>query len=258
VADARERVFNVPAVVVALGATLCLIHAVRTFVLSPDQDEAVLELFAFAPLRYSAAVDVRWPGGIAADIWTFVSYAFLHASWLHLGFNLLWFVVFGTPVARRFGARRFLAFFAFTAAAGALAHLISYPGQNVPAIGASAAVIGMLAAALRFVFQPGGPIGRRRLPEDEAYRVPAAPLGAMVRDPRIIVFVLILFILSDFLARELTGNPDLQIAWQAHIGGFVAGLLGFSAFDPVLPVPPGGDDSAAQQQASKDEPSTLP
>ena len=194
-ARSREPIFNIPAVVVALTVVLCAIHAVIAYALSEQAVETVLELFAFSPLRYHTTVSSGeiLPGGVPAAIWTFVTYAFLHVNLTHLAFNLIWLVAFGTPVARRFGPWRFLAFFAFTAAAGALAHLVSHLGQDVPAIGASAAVLGMMAAAMRFVFQPGGPLGLLRLGEENTYRVPAKPLGAMLRDRRALLFVLVWF-----------------------------------------------------------------
>jgi membrane associated rhomboid family serine protease len=234
----REPIFNIPAVVVWLVAALCLIHVMVAFVLPVDMSETVLEWFAFDPLRYHATIpelDGPLPGGIPAAIWTFVTYAFLHGSLTHLGFNLIWLVAFGTPVARRFGTWRFLAFFAFTAATGALAHLISYFGEEVPTIGASAAVLGMMAAAMRFVFQPGGPLGFLRLSEAETYRVPAKPLGAMLRDRRMILFTLAWFGLNALMAMPMFSLPGVEesIAWQAHIGGFVGGLLAFAVFDPV-------------------------
>ncbi len=237
----REPVFNIPPVVLWLTACFCLIHVVVAVVLSPDWAEAVLEWFAFDPLRYhsTVALDAALPGGLPAAIWTFVTYAFLHGSWTHLGFNLIWFLAFGTPVARRFGTWRFLAFFAFTAATGALAHLISYFGENVPIIGASAGVLGMMAAAMRFTFQPGGPLGLLRLGEAETYRVPAKPLAAMLRDPRMILLVLGWFGLNALLGLPLFSMPGVEetVAWQAHIGGFVGGLIAFTAFDPAPPVP---------------------
>ena len=49
------------------------------------------------------------PGGAGAEIWTFFTYALLHADWMHLGFNAVWLLAFGSPVARRFGMPRFLA-----------------------------------------------------------------------------------------------------------------------------------------------------
>jgi membrane associated rhomboid family serine protease len=256
----REPVFNIPAVVLGLVAALCLIHVVVAFVLPEDVSETVLEWFAFDPSRYHATVpelDGPLPGGVPAAIWTFVTYAFLHGSLAHLGFNLIWLVAFGTPVARRFGTWRFLGFFAFTAATGALAHLISYFGEDVPTIGASAAVLGMMAAAMRFVFQPGGPLGYLRLSEADTYRVPAKPLGAMLRDRRMILFTLGWFGLNALMAMPMFSLPGVEesIAWQAHIGGFVGGLLAFAVFDPVKatamtengqgPDAEPGDDAAA-------------
>src|SRR5262249_35027599 len=120
-----EPIFNVPAVVSALLAVLFVIHALREWVITPEFDNELLWLFAFVPLRYdSSFIGLgAHPGGVAADVWTFVTYAFLHGSWTHLGLNAVWLLAFGTPVARRFGGARFLAFFAVTAAGGALAHL---------------------------------------------------------------------------------------------------------------------------------------
>jgi membrane associated rhomboid family serine protease len=253
----REPVFNVPPVVLWLVACLCFIHLMVAFVLPEEEAETVVEWFAFEPLRYYSTLELdgTLPGGFPADIWTFVTYAFLHGSWAHLIFNLIWLVAFGTPVARRFGTRRFLAFFAFTAATGALAHLISYFGEDVPVIGASAAVLGMMAAALRFVFQPGGPLGLLRLSEAETYRVPAKSLGGMLRDPRMLLFVLVWFGLNALVALPLFAIPGIEesIAWQAHVGGFVGGLLAFAAFDPVPPPPRTENGRGADGQASDDE-----
>jgi membrane associated rhomboid family serine protease len=236
---ARERIFNIPPVVMGLVAALSAIHLLKAFVLPMDAWEALLDLFAFDPLRYAASGGGEtWPGGIAADVWTFVTYALFHFNAVHLGFNLIWLVAFGTPVARRFGALRFLAFFAFTAAGGAFAHLITHLGQNVPAIGASAAVLGMMAAALRFVFEPDGP-----LREEGGYQAPAKPLVAMLRDRRMLLFVLAWFGLNALVALPEFAMPgvDAAVAWQAHVGGFVAGLVGFSAFDPVRPLSAGAE-----------------
>ncbi|HEY6259657.1 MAG TPA: rhomboid family intramembrane serine protease [Xanthobacteraceae bacterium] len=248
--QAREPAFNLPPVVLGLVAWLCFIHVMVALVLPVDETERLLELFAFEPLRYHAtdALEIALPGGIPAAIWTFVTYAFFHANWPHLVFNLIWLVAFGTPVARRFGAWRFLAFFVFTAAGGALAHLVTHIDDNTPAIGASAAVLGMMAAALRFVFQPGGPLGLLRLSEAETYRVPAKPLGAMLRDRRMLLFVFIWFVFNAVSALPWFAMPGIEgnVAWQAHVGGFVAGLLGFAVFDPMRGVPMREAPPAAQ------------
>jgi membrane associated rhomboid family serine protease len=235
----REPIFNVPPVVIATIAALVLVHAVRMLVLTDDQDEQFLLTFAFIPARYgAAALNGSLPGGFGAELWTFFTYAFIHADLLHIGLNLAWLLPFGTALARRFGAWRYTAFMLVTAAAGAFAHLISYPGAMVPVIGASAAISGAMAGAMRFVFQQSGPLGVFRQADNDAYRVPAVPLLVTLRDPRFLMFLAVwigLNALFGFGTVSFGGEPGQQIAWQAHIGGFFAGLILFNAFDPVVP-----------------------
>ncbi len=232
--------FNVPPVVVATVAVLLLVHALRMLVLTDAEDLRFLLTFAFIPARYGTdqVVVGSLPGGFGADLWTFFTYAFLHADLLHIGLNLAWLLPFGTALARRFGTWRYVAFMLVVAAAGAFAHLISHPGAMVPMIGASAAISGAMAAALRFVFQKGGPLGLwRGEHDDNAYRVPAASLMATLRDPRFLIFLgawIGLNALFGLGSASMIGEGQ-EIAWQAHIGGFLAGLLLFNAFDPVAP-----------------------
>jgi membrane associated rhomboid family serine protease len=241
----REPLFNIPAVVTGLLAVLVLIHAVRVYLLTNDQDIDVLLTFAFIPVRYdtSAVLGGVLPGGFGAEVWTFVTYSLLHASWTHLGVNAIWFLPFGSAVARRFGTSRFLLFYAVTAAAGAAMHLATHAGEQFPMIGASAAISGTMAAAMRFAFQHGGPLGMLRGEDDEAYRVPALPLTGVLRDSRVLLFLIVWFGMNfvfGLISLPLGGN-DQPVAWQAHIGGFLAGLLLFSWFDPVQHVPPADD-----------------
>jgi len=232
----RERIFNVPLVVVVLIVVLGVVHAYLFLALTAEQTTEFLLLFAFIPARYDATVmpDIVWPGGWAADVWTFVTYALIHGDLTHLIFNAVWLLAFGSPVARRFGPLRFLAFMTMTAAAGAAVHLATHFGELLPMIGASAAISGAMAAATRFAFQRGGPVALWRNRE-EAYRVPAAPLMASLRDRRVLAFLLVWFGINLLfgLGSIGMGGVEQAIAWQAHIGGFVAGLLAFAAFDPI-------------------------
>jgi membrane associated rhomboid family serine protease len=245
----REPLFNVPNVVMAVLALLVLVHAVRTLLLTEETDVAFLLLFAFIPVRYETTLLLggQFPGGWGAEIWTFVSYSLIHADLTHLGFNAVWLLAFGSAVARRFGAVRFLVFFAVTAAAGALVHLVTHAGEQFPVIGASAAISGTMAAAMRFAFQRGGPLGFWRGDDEDAYRVPALPLTGVLRDPRVLAFLAVWFginLLFGLGSLPITGSEQ-SVAWQAHIGGFLAGLLLFSVFDPKQPSAGPHDDRAA-------------
>jgi hypothetical protein len=90
-----------------------------------------------------------------------------------------------------------------------------------------------------FAFERGSPLALWR-DREEAYRVPAAPLTSSLQDPRVLAFLLVLFgvnLLCGLGSISMAG-VEQAIAWQ-HIGGFLAGLLAFAAFDPI-PISTGG------------------
>ena len=116
-----------------------------------------------------------------------------------------------------------------------------------PVVGASAAVSGVMAAAARFVFQPGAPLDERlgfadRASEDFAYRLPALPLRNILSNRSALSFLLFWF-LANLLFGAVpapAGIENAAVAWQAHIGGFLVGLFAFRWFDPPPPqfIPP--------------------
>ena len=232
-----EPIFNIPAVVAAIVAALVLVHAGRSLLLTWIEDQQLLYEFAFIPARYAPTLlSAPYPGGLAADVWTFVTYAFIHGDTVHLTFNTIWLLRFGSAVARRFGAGRFLLFFAVTAAAGAAMHLAIYYPERTPMIGASAAISGCMAAASRFIFQVGGPLAVFSRDFDRhSYLVPAAPLSAVWSDPRILAFLAVWFGVNLLfgVGSQIIPDSEQAVAWQAHIGGFVAGLVVFAFIDPV-------------------------
>lgn len=238
-ANEREPIFNLPVAMVAAIAVLTAIHALRSM-LPFDMDVWLLFTFAFVPARYIAdsLIGLNFPGGAGADIWTFLTYALLHGSWMHLGVNVAWMVAFGTPVLRRFGTTRFFLLSAAAAFAGACAHLLTHWGEFAPVVGASAAISGQMGAAVRFAFQRPAIVWG---PDPDArWKQPALPLPAAFRDIRVLAFVAIWFAVNYlFGATGIGGDEDAPIAWEAHIGGFLVGLLGFRFFDP--PAPPRED-----------------
>ena len=228
----RQPILNLPGVMILLLAVLAGIHVVRAFFLDAFQNDWVILNFAYFPERpFFPFIDVL-PG---AEIWSYLTYGFLHADWGHLLVNAFWMAAFGSPLAWRFGPARFLAFSAVAVVAGALVHLLAHGGDVVPLVGASAAVSAHMAGAARFLFiaTPGMP---------RSYRTPAASLAAVFTDVRTLTFLGVWIAIN--LAVGLFGavsEEAARIAWEAHVGGFLVGLLLFPLFDPVpRQAPPGG------------------
>ncbi|MCB1473486.1 MAG: rhomboid family intramembrane serine protease [Rhodobiaceae bacterium] len=232
----REPVFNIPRVLLVVLVALFAVHLARQ-ALDPGQDLWVILAFGFLPARYAhSALEMPMPLGTPGAIVDFVTYAFLHGGWTHLVVNSVWLVAFGAPVAQRFGASRFLLLGGVAAIAGALAHLVTHWGEPVPMVGASAAVSGYMAAAIRFSFTPGGPLtAMGRLDPASAGRVPAEGIVDALRHRSVIMFIAVWMVFNVVFGIGVVslGGVDQSVAWQAHIGGFAAGLLLFRLFDPV-------------------------
>ena len=239
----REPILTLPGALTVYILLLAVIHL--RVLLPPDLENWTIDVFGFIPKRYdSTLLAIDFPGGAGAKVWTFVTYSLLHANLSHIGFNVLWLLPFGSALARRFGALRFFLFMAVTAAAGALAHLVTHEHAVAPMIGASASVSGTMAAAIRFAFVRGSFLSFNRGDADAAARVPALSLMRALRDPRVLAFLAIWFGVNIIfgVGSISIGADGASVAWQAHIGGFLAGLVLFSLFDPV---PRGGDAADA-------------
>ena len=230
----REPILTLPGALTAYVALIAVIHL--RVLLPPELENWTIDVFGFIPKRYdSTLLNVSFPGGAGAKVWTFITYSLLHATLSHIGFNVLWLLPFGSALARRFGAARFFAFMAVTAAAGALAHLLTHEHAIAPMIGASASVSGTMAAAIRFAFVQGSFLSFNRGDADAAARVPALSLARALRDTRVLGFLAVWFGVNIIfgVGSIAIGADGASVAWQAHIGGFLAGLMLFSLFDPV-------------------------
>ena len=217
----REPMFNLPGVVVALVAALVGIHLARMWLLSPEQDFGVILRFAFIPLRYS--------GGYAVDAYAFIapfSYAFLHGGVGHLAVNTIWLAAFGAPLANRIGPLRFVLFWAATSLAAVALHYVLHRADAVPLVGASGAISGMMGAAARFGFHVDRRGGRA------AFAGPVLSIPAVLSSRMAVTFLGVWFVVNLAMGFGF-GAPDDggAIAWEAHIGGFLAGFLLVRAFD---------------------------
>jgi membrane associated rhomboid family serine protease len=230
----REPIFTLPPALTAYVLLLAVIHL--RVLLPPDIENWTIDVFGFIPKRYdSGLLNIDFPGGEGAKVWTFVTYSLLHANLSHIVFNVLWLLPFGSALARRFGAMRFYFFMAVTAAAGALAHLVTHEHAVAPMIGASASVSGTMAAAIRFAFVRGSFLSFSRGDAEAAAQVPALSLTRALRDGRVLGFLGVWFGINIIfgLGSIAIGADGASVAWQAHIGGFLAGLVLFSLFDPI-------------------------
>jgi membrane associated rhomboid family serine protease len=253
--QSRVPVFNMPSVVTASIAVLVALHALRELVLPDTWDITLLIDLALVPGRWSVALD---PGRadelvaaamaasgdpdvvasrqafaryIAADPaampWTFASYALLHGSWMHVIFNSVWLAAFGSPVARRCGALRYGALALAGAVAGGALHVMINPLSTAPLVGASAAVSALMAAAARFVFQPQ-PMGYANAPPWQIpVPQPLQTIPELLRNRTAAVFLAV-WLGTNFLFGVIAlplGAEASAVAWDAHLGGFVAGFF---------------------------------
>ena len=224
-AEPEPPALNVPGVVLALGAAFLLVHLYSDRFLDPAGRLDFLERFAFVPGFYGVEADrLPVPG---ARFWSPITYGFLHGDWVHAAINCVWLVAFGSAVAKRFGAGRFLVFTGLGFLAGAATHFLFYRGELVPLVGASGAVSAYFGAATRFALAPG------RMGSDAALRMPALTLTQTLTTRSTVIFIAVWIGLNWITGSGLLplAADGPSIAWEAHVGGFLLGLLGFSLFD---------------------------
>lgn len=179
--------------------------------LGPDGDALVSQM-ALIPANVTRGLD---PG----DARAILTSMFMHAGVAHLLGNMLYLWIFGDNVEDALGHLRYLLFYLAGGFVASFAHILLYPTSTIPTVGASGAIAGVLGAYL--LIYPN-----RRV-------VTLIPLGFFIRLARIpAVFVLgIWFLLQLFEGTLALGAVEVGgVAFWAHIGGFVFGML----FGPLL------------------------
>ncbi|WP_430913618.1 rhomboid family intramembrane serine protease [Methylobacterium sp. sgz302541] len=258
--QSRVPVFNMPGVVTASIGVLMAIQALREFVLPDEWDIRAVIALALLPARWTVSLDpskveaVVKAAAAASDPqvaaareafaryvaanpeampWTFATYALLHGSWMHVLFNCVWLAAFGSPVARRCGAWRYGALALAGTVAGGIAHVLVDPFSTAPLVGASAGVSALMAAAARFVFQPPPEGGYGTRPWQLPPRRPPETIPELMRNRTALTFLLI-WLATNLLFGVISlplGVESAAVAWDAHLGGFVAGFFLFPFLD---------------------------
>jgi membrane associated rhomboid family serine protease len=224
--EERQPVFNLPGVLMLSLLLIVGIYVIDTYLLDEGLQSEVLIEFAFTPLRYVyplSAQGLEW-------LWTPVTYSLLHGSIEHVGFNALWLAAFGAPVARRIGTVRYVLFWILSAAAAAFFHAALNWGEQTVLIGASGVVSALMGAACRFAFPERGGYDRTF-----GHLYPRQTILGAFRNRTVVIFT-VMWLAGNVLIAvgiPLVGGGAGEIAWDAHIGGFLFGFLLFALFDPV-------------------------
>ena len=165
--------------------------------------DAFIEKWAFVPSRFLA--------NPAGDFLTLFTSMFMHAGWLHLGSNMLYLWIFGDNVEDRFGPGKFIIFYLLCGLGATFAQLMFSLGSNVPNLGASGAIAGVLGAYILMF-----PQGSVRVLQGQR----VIPMPALI----VIGFWFVLQLFSGIGSITAAGDTG-GVAYMAHIGGFIAGFV---------------------------------
>jgi len=173
------------------------------FIVELTGGDAFIEKWAFVPSRFLAN-----PFG---DFLTLFTAMFMHAGWLHLGGNMLYLWIFGDNVEDRFGHVKFIIFYLICGLAATFAQLAFSIGSNVPNLGASGAIAGVLGAYI--LLFPKSSV--RVLQGTRVIQVSAL----------IVIGIWIVLQFFSGIGSIVSTTQTGGVAYMAHIGGFVAGFL---------------------------------
>lgn len=180
-----------------------------------DNLNAVIFEFGIIPARYTSHYGLR-AGGLGGFFVPVFASMFLHGGWLHLIGNMLFLFVFGRSIEDRFGHLKFLLIYFASGFGAAVTHIALNAGSGVPTIGASGAIAGVLGAY--FVSFPSARI---------TTLIPLFIFFWRVEVPAVLLlgyWFLIQFV-TGFHMLDIESATQGGVAWWAHVGGFLIGIL---------------------------------
>jgi membrane associated rhomboid family serine protease len=188
---------------VPLVTYVLIVLNVLFFFVELSGGDAFITQWAFVPSRFLAD-----PFG---DFLTLFTSMFMHAGWLHLGGNMLYLWIFGDNVEDRFGHVKFIIFYLISGLAATFAQLAFSLDSNVPNLGASGAIAGVLGAYILMF-----PQGSVRVLQGQR----VIPMPALI----VIGFWFVLQLFSGIGSITAAGDTG-GVAYMAHVGGFIAGFV---------------------------------
>ncbi|HEY7497654.1 MAG TPA: rhomboid family intramembrane serine protease [Vicinamibacterales bacterium] len=210
IGDENVKGSGIAFVTIALVAINVLAFLLEVTQPSEHALQAFIQAWGVVPRELTSGQDL--PPDIPYPIWsTLLTSMFLHGGWGHLGGNMLFLWIFGDNIEHRLGHLRFLIFYLVCGLAAGLAHVFTNPGSMVPTVGASGAISGVLGGYLLL------------FPRNRVY---VMTYGGVTTVPA--VLMLGLWILVQFVngVGSIANTPETGgVAYLAHIGGFIAGLV---------------------------------
>ena len=197
---------------------LILVNAVVFFfeLMLPRQGlEQLFYLFGLVPARFTHPDWAAYVGFPVDSYWAILTHQFLHGGWLHIVANMWTLWIFGDNVEDRMGPLRFIIFYLVCGVLAALTQVLVTPDATIPSVGASGAIAGVLGAYLLFF-----PTARLIV------LIPILFFPFFFELPAVI-FLVFWFFIQLFSGTAILASPQQVggIAFWAHIGGFIAGIL---------------------------------
>ncbi len=209
---------NVPRVTKPIAVTIVIVLNALLFIytqgMSLREQAQIFHLYGVVPARFFEPDWAIWAGYPESYGWPFISYMFLHGGWIHILLNMWMLWIFGDNIEDVTGHFGFIVFYLLCGMAAVGLHMVFQQTANIPVIGASGAVAGVMGAYI--VLYPHGRV---------LTLVPIIIIPLFLRVPSYL-FLGIWFlsqVTSGFLANGARGAHE--VAWWAHVGGFVAGLV---------------------------------
>ncbi len=180
---------------------------------SSGQLQQFLQTAALIPYEITHLSKVA-PGVANIGVLAFFTSMFMHGGWLHIIGNMWYLWIFGNNLEEALGATRYIFFYLVCGLGGGIGHILAQPNSQVPTLGASGAIAGVLAGYL--VLFPTARI---------VSVIPIFVFLQIVRVPAVLLigFWFLIQVLSG--VGSLTSQASAGTAWFAHVGGFIAGIL---------------------------------
>ena len=179
--------------------------------------ERLIVTYGLIPARFTHPALIAYFGW-GSNLISLLTYMFLHGGFWHLLGNMWSLYIFGDNIEDRLGPLRFLGFYLLAGCLSGLVHLVLHPDSQIPTVGASGAIAGVMGAY--FVLYPGSKI---------LTLIPIFIFPWIIEIPAF--FFLGIWFVLQFLGAAGADGTSGGIAWWAHVGGFIAGIVLLKAFE---------------------------